>query len=288
MLRFWFGLAAIGLMLDAPFAGAAAESVSGTLQIGAERFDLKYVFAAMEPVSLGSDAEKLTVFLSDAPVPDELRKATYHWTTWAQDQASDGKFHGVTLSIDPATGVWSGGLTMGDGTFIYTERVSSGESNGIRFTAAGPIGGRVAGKASKPKPEKPARYSNEDWGVEAEFSSAVVFRPAITGVLTGAAARKSPQYKAAKAFRAACRSKDDNAFRRAVTPKYWELVKDTIDKEPPEGSIIEPDFFPPLKVTRVTIRGDSAEVTLMDGKPKPRQREVHTVELVNGEWKEAD
>ena len=76
MLRFWFGLAAIGLMLGAPFAGAAAESVSGTLQIGAERFDLKYVFAAMEPVSLGSDAEKLTVFLSDAPVPDDLRKAT--------------------------------------------------------------------------------------------------------------------------------------------------------------------------------------------------------------------
>ncbi len=146
----WFsmciGLAAIGLVAGVSVASGAADSVSGTLQVGAERFALKFVFAVMEQDGVAADKEKLTVFLSDLPVPDELRKATDDWVQWADQQARAGALHGVALAIDPATGVWSGGrMLTREGLEFYSETVSSPELSDLHFAPAGPLGDQVAG-----------------------------------------------------------------------------------------------------------------------------------------------
>src|ERR1039458_8911810 len=56
------GFASIGLVLGVSVASGAADSASGALQIGAERFALKCVFAVMEQDGVAAGKEKLTGF----------------------------------------------------------------------------------------------------------------------------------------------------------------------------------------------------------------------------------
>jgi hypothetical protein len=54
------------------------------------------------------------------------------------------------------------------------------------------------------------------WRVEAQFNATVLHRPAVTAVLTGAAALNSPQYKTVMSYFEACRKKDVDAVRGNV------------------------------------------------------------------------
>lgn len=288
MLGYWFGFAAMGLMLAVRVANGAADSASGTLHVGAERFALKYVFAVMEQ-SLAGDKEKLTVFLSDAPVPDELRKATDDWVYWADKQARTGAIHGVALSIDPASGVWSGGRTLTrEGIEFYSETVSSPELSDLRFAPSGPIGDRVAGKVSMKKAMSGAHDDAGAWSLEAEFNSAVVRRPAVSGALTGAAALNSPQYKAVLKFLDACRKQDIGAIRNAMDAASRETLAQMIAGNKEEalkmfaGMAAETAA---LKLSKVTVRGDSAEIEFSDGKPGSESTQSLRVALSGGEWK---
>lgn len=289
----WFsmciGLAAIGLVAGVSVASGAADSVSGTLQVGAERFALKFVFAVMEQDGVAADKEKLTVFLSDLPVPDELRKATDDWVQWADQQARAGALHGVALAIDPATGVWSGGrMLTREGLEFYSETVSSPELSDLHFAPAGPLGDQVAGKVSMKKPMSGAHDEAGAWRLEAEFRSAVTRRPAVSGVLTGAAALNSPQYKAVLAFLDACRKKDPDAIRNAMDPNSREMLAQMMAGNKVEALNMfaqEAAETAALKLVRVTIRGDSAELEFGDGKPGSKPKESLTVALSGGEWK---
>jgi len=283
------GFASIGLMLGVGVASGAASGASGTLQIGAERFALKYVFAVMEKDGMEADKEKLTVFLSDVPVPDELRKATDDWVYWADKQARAGALHGVALAIDPATAIWSSGrMLTRQGLEFYSVTVSSPELNDLQFAPAEPIGDRAAGKVSMKKPMSGAHDDAGAWTVEAEFGSPVVRRPAVSGALTGAAALNSPQYKAVLAFLDACRKKDVDAIRNAVDAESRESLTEMIASNKEQalnmfaGMAAETAT---LKLSRVTVRGDSAEVEFSDGKPGSESKMSLRVALSGGEWK---
>ena len=287
-LSICIGFATIGLMLGGSFASGAADSASGALQIGAERFALKCVFAVMEQDGVAVGKEKLTVFLSDLPVPDELRKASDDWVYWADQQARAGALHGVTLAIDPASGVWNGGRVLTrQGLEFYSETVSSPELSDLRFTPAGPLGDQVAGKVSMKKP-MPSAHDDAGWRVEAEFRSAVIRRPAVSGVLTGAAALNSPPYKAVLAFLDACRKKDIDAIRNAMDPQSRETLAQMIAGNREEALNMFAQMAAEtaaLKLSKVTIRGDSAQLEFGDGKPGSEPRESLSVALSNGEWK---
>lgn len=295
MPRSWLsicvGFAIIGLILGVKVASGADDSASGTLQIGAERFALKYVFAVMEADEPGSAKEQVTVFLSDVPVPEELRKATDDWVFWAGTRSRAGALHGVALSIDPATGVWSGGrLLTREGIESYFEHASPPESSSMRFTPAGPIGDRVEGKASRRKPLSRIEDAGA-WLLEAEFRAAVVRRPAVSGVLTGTAALNSPQYKAVLAFVDACRKGNVDAIRNAVAPTSWEGLAGILASNKEEALKMFAQMAAEtatLKPMKVTIRGDSADIELGDGKPGSKPKESQTVTLINGEWKSAN
>jgi hypothetical protein len=284
------GFATFSLLLGVSFAGGAVGSASGTLQVGAERFVLKYAFAAIEQNEMAhGNKEELKVLLSDLPVPDDLRKASNDWLYWADKQARGGTLHGVVLNIDPASSVWSGGqLLTRQGAEFYSESVSSPELSDLRFAPAGPIGDQVAGKVSMKATMKGAHDETGAWRVEAEFHAAVIRPAAVSGVLTGAAAQNSPQYKAVLAFLEASRKKDLDAIINCVDPQSRESMAEMFKSNKAEalnmfaGMAAEAAA---LKLNKVTVRGDSAEIDFGDGKPGSEPKQSLRVVLAKGEWK---
>jgi hypothetical protein len=283
------GFVAIGLMLTVSMASAAADGASGTLQLGTERVALKYVFAVMEKDGVASDHEKLTVFLSDQPVPTELRKASDDWAYWADQQGHAGALHGVALSIDPATGVWSGGrLVTSQGLSFYNESVSSPELSDLKLIADGPIGDHIVGKVSMKNTMASGQDEMGRWKVEGEFRSVVIRRVAVSQVLTGAEALSSAPYKAVLVFLDACRKKNPDAIRNAVEPSSRAMMDEMMAHGKDEtlnmfaGMAAETAS---LKVLKITVRGDSAEIEFGDGKPGSRSTQSLRTIVVDGEWK---
>jgi hypothetical protein len=200
----------------------AADHVTGMLEIAKERFPLKHAFAVMEedPFSHG-EKENLVVLLSDLPVPDEMRKASNDWRIWVADQAGAGSIHGLIVTIDPETRVWDGGnVVTRHGFMFYTESVYGSEQRNLHFEPSGPISAHAAGKLSMKEPMHGMSDDDGPWRVEAEFSAAAVRRPAVTGVLAGAEARNSPQYKGfwRRAARRTLRRSAPPFTRRHATP----------------------------------------------------------------------
>jgi hypothetical protein len=266
-------------------------SVKGTLELAKERFTLKHAFAVMEedPFSDGAK-ERLVVLLSDVPVPDEMRKASNEWRMWVSDQAGAGALHGLIVTIDPETKVWdSGSVVTKQGLMFYTETVMGDEPRQLQFEPAGPIGARVAGKVSMKKPMHGMSDDDGPWKVEAEWSTDVVRRPAVTGTLTGAEARNSPQYKAARAFLEACRKKDIEAIRAAIDPKTRDAMMQMFSGPSKEETLtafskMAEDALT-YTLTKVTIRGDMAELDFKDPKPDSGSSQKLRVVLAGGEWK---
>jgi len=167
---------------------------------------------------------------------------------------------------------------------FYSESVSSPEDRTLLFATAGPIGEQVAGKVSMKGTMAGARDADPRWRVEAEFASAVIQRPAVSGELTGAAAENSPQYKAVLAFLDACRKKDADAILNSVGPPSQETFKGMLAGNKAEALNMLADMAAEtakLKLTKVTVRGDSAEIDFGDG------RQTMNVARYNGAWKMA-
>jgi hypothetical protein len=283
------GFAALVLMLGATGASGADNSASGSLKIGEERVALKYAFAVMEADGVGASAkEKLTVFLSDLPVPDELRKASDDWVYWADKQARAGALHGLSVALDPATAAWhSGRVLTRKGLMFYSETVSSPELGDLRFAPAGPIGDQVAGKVSMKAPMSSVQDADGSWIVDAEFRATVIRRATVSGVLTGAAALNSPQYKAVLAFLEACRKKDLDAIRDSMDPQSRATLAEMIAGHKEETLSMFAEMAAEttaLKLSKVTVRGDSAEVEFVGAQASEAKQSLR-VALSNGEWK---
>jgi hypothetical protein len=275
----------------AAFAQAAGDGASGTLQIAKNRFTVKNVFAVMEPdVLAGGDKEKLTVLLSDIALPDELHKASNAWRMWVSEQAVAGTIHGLVVTIDPATGVWDGGhVITSQGFMFYSESITGDQARNLHFEKSGTIGARAEGKVSMKEPMNGMSDEDGPWSIDAEFHCAVVRRPAVTSALTGAAGLDSPPYKAAMVFLAACRKKDINAIRDAVDPQSRASMMKMFAGDNKEEAL---NMFAQMaeqtatfKLTKVTIRGDSADVEFADPKPGSGNSETLHLVLGAGEWK---
>ncbi|HKE27949.1 MAG TPA: hypothetical protein VKB88_36590 [Bryobacteraceae bacterium] len=291
----WGYLAVVSFTLLAVVAAAqgSSDTVTGTLEIAKERFALKHVFAVMEddPFSNG-EKENLVVLLSDVAVPDELRKASNDWRLWVSEKAEAGTIHGLILIINPETKVWdSGSVVTKRGFMFYTESVSGDQPRNLHFETAGAIGDRVAGKVSMKEPMHGMSDEDGPWRIDAQLASAVVRRPPITAVLTGAEAQTSAQYKAIMAFLEACKKKDVDAIRAAADPKTRDSMMQMFSGPQKEDAL---DSFSQMaadaltyKLTKITVRGDSAAVELKDPKPDSGSSQTLRVVLAGGEWKMA-
>jgi hypothetical protein len=281
----------LGLLTVVVKAQGTGDSATGTLQVANERFMLKHVFAVMEedPFSNG-EKEKLTVLLSDVPVPAEMHKASNEWRIWLSDKAQAGAIHGLTLNIDPETKIWDGGNVVTKGGFMfYTESVFGGSTRNLHFEPSGTIDDHVAAKISMKEPMSGMPEENGPWKVDAQFRSVVIHRPAVTARLTGTAALNSPQYKAAMAFLESCRKKDVEAIRASIDPRSRNAMMEMFSGSGKEDSLnqfaqMATDTLT-YNLTRITVRGDTADVEFKDAKPDSGSSQTLHVVLSAGEWK---
>ncbi len=277
-------------LLGAAVAHAAADGASGKLRVGEREFALNSAFAVMEQNMLAEgDQDKLTVLLTDAPVPEELRNASGAWFFWAQKQAKAGTVHGLILTINPATGVWDRGqlLTL-NGFMFYTETGSSPEESRLSFAADGPIGDRAGGKVRMKEPMPTMQEDDAHWSVEADFRCAVIPRPAVTATLTGAAALSSPQYRAVLAFLEACRKGNVEAIRAAVDAHSRESLGAMIASNKQEALKMFAHMAADttaLKLAKIIVRGESAQLQFVDPRRGADVQQSMSVLLVDGEWK---
>jgi hypothetical protein len=106
-------------------------------------------------------------------------------------------------------------------------------------------------------------------------------------VLSGAAALNSPQYKAVLAFLEACRKKDVDAIRNSMDPKSRDTLAEMLAGNREEALNMFAQMAAEtaaLKLSKVTIRGDSAELDFVGSKPSESQQSLRVV-LAGGEWK---
>ena len=288
---FYFGAGVLFLLLGMTIARAASDSASGAMRMAGESFALKHAFALIEADPLaGVDKEKLTVLLSDAPVPDEMREPSDEWRFWADGQAREGALHGIIITIELDTNIWNRGMVLTrNGFMMYSHTCSSPGEGNLRFEPAGPLGQQAAGRISMEHPMEGMDETSGPWSVSAGFQCAVVQRPAVSGVLTGAAAQDSPQAQAALAFLAACKAKDLDAIRGSVDPRFRESLEQMVDQGGAENVL---EMFAEmaaensvLTLSTVTVRGDTAEVEFTDGVPDSENRQSLTVNQAGGEWR---
>jgi len=284
------GVSVASLLLGVSIAHAAAGAATGRIQIGEQQIVLSHAFAVMEQDMLAEgDKEKLTVLLTDKPVPDELRKASTGWFYWAEKEARAGRLHGLILTIDPETGIWDHGqLLTPSGFMLYSEFVSPPDPGSLQLALDGKPSDHVAGKVSM-KESMPTMLGDKSrWTVAAEFHCEVIPRPAISGVLTHSAALDSPEYEAVRAFLEACKQGDFEAIRNSVDPQSRESMASMFAHNKSEtlkmfaGMAAETSK---LKLNKITVRGDSAEVVFVSSKSGSRNRQSFRVVLVDGEWK---
>lgn len=280
----------LGLFSAAVMAAAEEGSASGWLEVKGQRVALKYAFAAMAEDALeGPGKERIEVLLSDQPVPPELRKANEVWGFWAGDQARKGAMHGIIVYITPDSKVWSRGqLLSNEGLLFYGQSVSSPELSDLVFTPAAGAG-EIAGKVSTKKVITGAAALGGSWRVEAEFRTAVIARPAVTGSLTGAAAENSAQYKAVQAWAQACLKKDLEAIKRAMSSSSQSSLAEALASQSKSDLLTmfaeNAAELRKMKLTRVTVRGETADVEFSGGTGDASSQQVIGLVLEKGVWK---
>lgn len=275
----------------AMMAAEAEGSASGWMEVKGQRIALKHAFVAMsEDLLEGGDKEKIEVLLSDQPVPMELRTATDAWSSWAGDKAAAGELHGIILHINPDTKVWSRGQRLSrNGMEFYSQSVSSPELSDLVFAPAPAGSGEIAGKVSMKEAMRGADEDEGPWRVEAEFRTPVLARPAVTGSFTGAAARESAPYKAVQAHLLACQKKDLEAIRKSLSPSSQQMMA-RFEEAQGKDAVLE--MFAEeaagtlhLKLSRVTVRGDTAEVVFSGDAEESGSQQAMRVVLDHGAWK---
>ncbi len=279
------------ILFPLAMALAAGSSTSGWLEVKGQRFELKHAFAAMSEDAMdGESKEKIEVLLSDQPVPPELRKATDAWSFWAADQARKGELHGIIVYINPETKLWNRGQRLSQyGMEFYSQAGSSPDLNDLVFVPAPAGSGEIAGRILMKKPMRAVDESEGPWRVEAEFRAPIVARPAVTATYTGSEALNSPPYKAVQAYLQACQKKDLEAIRKTLNSNAQQLLA---KYEAQQGRKAVLDLFVAeaadalkMKLTKVIVRGDTAEVVFSDGAPDSTVEQVMRVALDNGVWK---
>lgn len=282
----------VALMLFPVVMAVAADgSASGWLEVKGQRVELKHVFAAMSEDSMeGEGKERIEVLLSDKPLPLELRKATDDWSFWAGDQAQKGELHGIIVYINPDTKVWKAGQRLSKyGMEFYSQSGSSPELNDLVFAPAAAGSGEIAGKVSMKKAMRAVDEEEGPWRVAAEFRTPIVLRPAITASYTGTEALNSAPYKAVQAYLLACQKKDLEAIRKTLNTNAQQLMA---KYEAAQGKkavldifVAEADETATMKLTKVIVRGDTAEMMFSGGSEDSSVRQTMRAVLENGVWK---
>jgi len=172
---------------------------------------------------------------------------------------------------------------------FYSQSVSSPELSDLIFAPASVGPGEIGGRVSMKEPMQGVDESGGPWQVEAEFRTPVVARPAVTGNFAGDAARDSAPYKAVRAHLLACQKRDLEGIRKSLSPSSREVLAQF---EEAQGKDAVLEMFAEeaagmlhLKLARVTVRGETAQVVFSGDAQESSLEQVMVVVLDNGVWK---
>ncbi len=285
-------LAAALISMSIGMATTAAEgTITGWLEVKGERVALTHVFAAMQKDSLAEGEKQIVaVMLSDQPVPEALRRADAQWEFWASEQAVAGKIRGIILVIDPETKVWSRGQRLTtNGLTFYSHTSTDPASRTLRFDPASAGQAEIAGKAWMMEAMRGMDENDGPWRIEATFRTPVLQMAAVTAKLTGAQAKASPQYKTVMAFLDACKRKDLEGIRKTMDADSQAMLAKMVEAQGRAGALdmlagMATDSLT-MKAVEVVVRGETADVKLMNNTGKERNEHTLKVALDAGVWK---
>lgn len=247
-------------------------TASGVFTVGDQSAKLAYAYAVARREFPG-DPEKLSIVLSDAPIPEEVLLAGFGM----QALAGEGKVHAVEVEI--------GSDQEPKGGQLYHE-VLGKDGSGASLSVSGMHhfishtfdASTVAGKLLMKEGDD---FMGTEYYYAATFHATVLRKPPPT--YEGAKAALSGPGKVATSFMSAARLGNKLALKKTVTPQMAKQL------DGPEGKMLltmaKASFPLGMKVVEVTEKGDTAEVVAMKGGKGSRETvRLHALKL-DGLWK---
>ena len=255
-------------------AGQKPGTATGEFTVNDQVAKLTYAYVVGRKEFPG-DPEKLTIILSDAPIPDEVLLEGFG----LQGLAGEGKVHAVEVEI--------GADHEPKGGQLYHLGFSKGEAGGGASVSVSGMhtflpevfdANTVAGKLFMKELDD---FMGTEYHYSALFRATVLRKPPPT--YEGAAAALSGPGKVVTAFIRAARLGNKLAIKKLVTPQMAAQL------DGPDGTMIlkmaKASFPLGMKVVEVREKGDTAEVVTMKGGKGGRETaKLHTIKLA-GEWK---
>lgn len=260
---------------EADRAAIAAEkpgTASGEFTVNDQTTKLAYAYAVGRREFPG-DPEKLSIVLSDAPIPEDVLLGGFGISSLA----GEGKVHAVEVEI--------GGNREPKGGQLYHEAFAKG-GGGASLSVSGMHhflpqtfdSSTVSGKLLMKEGDD---FMGTEYYYTATFTAPVTRKPPPT--YEGAKAALSGPGKAATSFMTAARLGNKLAVKKVVTPQMAAQL------DGPEGTMIlkmaKASFPLGMKVVEVTEKGDTAEVVAMKGGKGGRETvKLHALKI-DGQWK---
>lgn len=247
-------------------------TASGEFTVSEQTSKLAYAYVVGRREFPG-DPEKLSIVLSDAPIPEDVLLAGFGM----QSLADEGKVHAVEVEIDADR-------APKGGQFYHTEFAKRGggaslSASGMHYFLAETFDkDTVSGKLMMKEGDD---FMGTEYYYQAVFRAAVLRKAPPT--YEGAKAALSGPGKVVTAFMSAARLGNKVALKKLVTPQMAAQL------DGPDGTMIlkmaKATFPLGMKVVEVTEKGDTAEVVAM----KSAKGSKETVKLhalrINAEWK---
>lgn len=247
-------------------------TATGTITLGGKTVALTHAYALARTDTFDKTKQNTLIVLSDAAIPADAL-----WEDFpGLKMAAAGKLHAVEVELNPDHSVKSAALF--DQSFVDTEGFYGIENPDFRvktFDAS-----TVEGKLSSAKPQQ---LMNRKFEFSGTFRAPILHRPAPSAV--GAAAAQTAPGKVVTAFLKAVAAGDRGAIRKLLTAEYGKPL------DGPQAKVIletwkmnRPDPAT-SKIGTVDIRGNSADVVVIDPSKSPDVAAKFSLVLEAGQWR---
>jgi hypothetical protein len=268
---FGFLVAFSGSLALAAGPALAPGQAKGTFTMNGEATPLTHAYAVTEPDSSDKTKERVRVILSNVPLSQKQVEG------WAERMGMND-LKAVEVVFDP-----DGQIVSGE----FRHPVKSFSATGMHeFTkdASGP--GTIAGRLKMSKTDD---FFGTKYTYDATFNAAITHKvkPTPPSAAAGAAAEKSAQGKAYRAYEKALRAGDVATLKRSVTA---ERAKQFGDPKMKEGlKIIQMMMPKDIRILDLRTEGASATLVLLGKGPGGEESTGEaTMRTEGGQWKVAE
>ena len=243
---------------------AVRKTAHGTLEVAGKGSPLEYAYAVPQR------NDELLVILSDQPLTDKELKDVFERI----HRAEAGEIHTVEIILDAKKQPIS--VSVRHKEFMTR---GGGGSTEDRYEQTTSDKNTIAGRVYR---NSPGEFDGVKFNYDATFTATIWKEPAPT--YSGAAAKNSPQAKAALAFLKAGHTGDVAGVKKLIVASSVADLEGPMGKDIIDMMKLGPDPAK-AKITRVDVKGESAEVTIEQGTKESMTTTTIKLTLENGQWK---